>query len=84
GEVYGGYIFKAKTWKAGASAAYTEDLYKVEGAIDAAKDSLEVSAKISSSTLVAGATLEAGYKSGNLLANTPVVGVISAKATITF
>ena len=84
GTVYGGYIVKAESWKAGASATYTEDLYKVSGAIDAAKDTLTVEAKVSSDALVAGASLEAGYKSGNLLADPAKFGAISAKATIKF
>lgn len=84
GTVYGGYIVKSETWKAGASATYTEDLFKVEGAVDTAKDFLKLSAKISSDTFISGATLEAGYASGNLLANTAEVGSIFAKATIKF
>lgn len=84
GTVYGGYIVKAKSWKAGASATYTEGLYNVEGAIDAEKGSLTVEAKVSSDAIIAGASLEAGYKSGNLVADPAKFGTISAKATIKF
>ena len=84
GTVYGGYVVKPQSWKVGASATYTEDLYKVEGAIDAEKGSLTVEAKVSSDTIVAGTSLESGYKSGNLLAGPAKFGVISAKATIKF
>ena len=84
GSVYAGYVVKTEAWKAGAAATYTEDLYKVEGAIDTAKDTLKISAKVSSDALVAGASLEAAYESGNLLADPAKVGKISAKATIKF
>ena len=84
GTVYGGYIVDKETWKAGASAEYTEDLFTVTGSVDAKKKDLKITAGISSETLVAGAKLEAKYASGNLLADEAVYGKITTKATIAF
>ena len=84
GTVYAGYIVDKETWKAGASATYKEALYTVTGSVDAEKDVLKIAAGISSETLVAGATLEAGYASGNLLADEAEYGKITTKATIAF
>ena len=56
----------------------------IDDAMHAEKGSLTVEAKVSSDAIVAGTSLAAGSKSGNLLAGPAKFGVISAKATIKF
>ena len=84
GKVYAGYIVDTEAWKAGVSATYKADLYEATASADFKEDFMQLKAGVSSEKIVAGATLAAGYESGNLLADDPVVGTISAMATIKF
>ena len=84
GTVYAGYIVDTEAWKAGVSATYKADLYEATASADFKEDFMQLKAGVSSEKIVAGATLAAGYESGNLLADDPVVGTVSAMATIKF
>lgn len=84
---FGGYQVGGKTWHAGASVAYTIDQVGTLTASTALSgvndvDSVTASLTLENTTLVSGATLKAGYESGNFIAKE--WGKIFASAKIEF
>ena len=84
---FGGYQVGGKTWHAGASVAYTIDQVGTLTASTALSgvndvDSVTASLTLENTTLVSGATLKAGYESGNFIDK--AWGKVFASATIEF
>ena len=84
---FGGYQVGGKKWHAGASVAYTIDQVGTLTASTALSgvndvDSVTASLTLENTTLVSGATLKAGYESGNFIAKE--WGKIFASAKIEF
>ena len=84
---FGGYQVGGKTWHAGASVAYTIDQVGTLTASTALSgvndvDSVTASLTLENTTLVSGATLKAGYESGNFIAKE--WGKVFASAKIEF
>ena len=84
---FGGYQVGEKTWHAGASVAYTIDQVgtltastSLDGKTEV--DTVKASLTLENTTLVSGATLKAGYESGNFI--TKEWGKIFASAKIEF
>ena len=84
---FGGYQVGGKTWHAGASVAYTIDQVGTLTASTALSgvndvDSVTASLTLENTTLVSGATLKAGYESGNFIDK--AWGKVFASAKIEF
>ena len=80
--VNGGYTLDDSSWSVGGEATYTLADYTVAADVTyASAKTLEVNASVTSTTLVAGATLSLGYENADILVNK---GEITAKAVIAF